>query len=177
MGAFTTLHKVALDPTLRRLCQLIMTDEAFHHRFGKIWAHSTMPDLSPEEHDAVEDWAKECFNLLMFNMVNAEQKKLIYPRYGIEWEYARDAIAEAFTDTERRETMKDSTNVFRVLTKTLDKAGIITDRTRDNYAMWVDMDELQSEGDRMVGDDLAEEGIRELVDINSTKRKIVRKLS
>ncbi len=177
MGAFTTLHKVALDPVLRRLCQLIMTDEAFHHKFGKIWAHKTMPDLQPEEHDAVEDWAQECFNLLLFNLVNAEQKRLIYPRYGIEWEWARDAIAEAFTDDTRRDTMKESTNVFRVLTKTLDKAGIITERTRDSYSMWVDMDELQSEGDQMVGYDLAEEGIRDLTEINSTKRKIVRKLT
>src|SRR5262249_3010522 len=45
MGAFTTLHKVARDPLLRRLCQLVMTDEAFHHRFGKIWAHATIPTL------------------------------------------------------------------------------------------------------------------------------------
>ena len=29
MGAFTTLYKVACDPLLRRLCQLVMTDEAF----------------------------------------------------------------------------------------------------------------------------------------------------
>lgn len=177
MGAFTTLHKVALDPTLRRLCQLIMTDEAFHHKFGKIWAHKTMPDLGPEEHDAVEDWAQQCFSTLLFNLVNAEQKKLIYPRYGLEWEWARDAIAEAFTDADRRKTMTESNNVFRVLTKTLDKAGIITERTRDTYAMWMDMDELQSEGDRMVGDDLAEEGLRDLAEINATKRKIVRKLS
>lgn len=177
MGAFTTLHKVALDPTLRRLCQLIMTDEAFHHKFGKIWAHKTMPDLSPEEHDAVEDWAQECFNVLLFNLVNAEQKRLIYPRYGIEWEWARDAIAEAFTDETRRETMKESTNVFRVLTKTLDNAGVITERTRENYSMWVDMDELQGEGERMVGEDLAEEGIKDLIEINATKRKIVKKLS
>ena len=136
-----------------------------------------MPDLNQEEHDAVEDWAQECFNLLLFNMVNAEQKKLIYPRYGIEWEWARDAITEAFTDDTRRETMRESTNVFRVLTKTLDNAGVITERTRANYGMWVDMDELKNEGDRMVGDDLAEEGLKKLAEINATKRKIVRKLS
>src|SRR6185436_13684427 len=33
MGAFATLHKVARDPLLRRMCQLVMTDEAFHHKF------------------------------------------------------------------------------------------------------------------------------------------------
>jgi hypothetical protein len=177
MGAFTTLHKFALDPTLRRLCQLIMTDEAFHHRFGKIWAHKTIPDLDEAEHAAVEDWALECFQLLLFNLVNAQQKRLLYPRYGIEWEWARDAIGEAFGDAKRRDMMRQSTNVFRTLVKTLDKAGIITERTRPSYSIWVDMEELRAEGDGMVGYELADQGLRELAEINAGKRKIVRKLS
>ncbi|HZR80302.1 MAG TPA: ferritin-like domain-containing protein [Candidatus Binatia bacterium] len=176
MGAFTTLHKVALDPTLRRLCQLVMTDEAFHHKFGKIWAHATMPGLEAAEHDAVEDWALECFNLLLFNLVNAEQKRTIYPRFGLEWQWVRSAVMEAFGDEDRRRLMKESTNVFRTLVKTLLKAGVITDRTRASYAMWVDMDELAAESDRMVGDDIAEAAIVDLKEINATKRKIVRRI-
>ena len=43
--------------------------------------------------------------------------------------------------------------------------------------MWVDMDELAAEGDRMVGDDVAEEGIEDLKAINATKRKIVRRIN
>ena len=43
--------------------------------------------------------------------------------------------------------------------------------------MWVDMDELAGEGDRMVGDDIADEGIENLKDINATKRKIVKKIA
>jgi len=177
MGAFTTLHRVALDPTLRRLCQLVMTDEAFHHKFGKIWARATMPTLEPAEHDAVEDWALECFNLLLFNLVNAEQKRHIYPRFGLEWQWVRSSVMEAFGDADRRRLMKDSTNVFRTLVKTLLKAGIITERTRASYAMWVDMDELSAESDRMVGDDIAEEAIVGLKEINASKRKIVRRIN
>ena len=37
--------------------------------------------------------------------------------------------------------------------------------------MWVDMDELAGEGDRMVGDDIAEEGIANLKAINAAKRR------
>ena len=48
------------------------------------------------------------------------------------------------------------------LIKTLLKAGIITERTRAHYGMWVNLDELVAEGDRMVGDEVAEEGIRSL---------------
>lgn len=84
---------------------------------------------------------------------------------------------EAFTDKDRRRLMQQSTDVFRTLIKTLLKAGIITDRTRAHYAAWVDMGELVAEGDRMVGDDIAEEGIRYLKEINEGKRKIVKKLA
>jgi hypothetical protein len=61
---------------------------------------------------------------------------------------------------------KGETNVFRVLIKTLNNAGLITERTRGFYAAYVDMDELAAEGLRMPGDDIAEEGIRYLQEIN-----------
>jgi hypothetical protein len=173
MGAFTTLFKIANDPLLRRLCQLVMTDEAFHHRFGKIWARSTVPKLDEAERNVVEDWALECFRILLFNLVNPEQKRLIYPQFGLDWQWVRGAVLEAVTDEHRRGLMRRSSNVFRTLIKTLLNAGIITDRTREHYAGWVDLDELSAEGDRMVGDDIADEGIRTLKEINAGKRKIV----
>jgi hypothetical protein len=67
--------------------------------------------------------------------------------------------------------MADATNIFRVLIKTLLKAGIITDRTRGIYAAYVDMAELYAEGDRMVGDDIAEDGIRFLQSVNFRAKK------
>jgi hypothetical protein len=170
MGAFATLYQKSQDPLLQKLCQLVMTDEAFHHKFGKIWADRTIPKLSAEEHNLVEDWAAQCFQTLLFNLVNAEQMKAVYDAVGIDWQEARAAIMEAFTDEDRREGMKQSANIFRVLIKTLLNAGIITDRTRAFYAMYVDMDELKNEGERMVGDDIAEEGIRFLQTINFADR-------
>jgi hypothetical protein len=170
MGAFATLYQKAKDPLLVKLCQLVMTDEAFHHKFGKIWADRTIPKLSVEEHNLVEDWAAQCFQTLLFNLINAEQMKEVYDAVGIDWQDARAAIMEAFTDDDRRESMKESANIFRVLIKTLVNAGIITDRTKAFYGMYVDMDELKTEGDRMVGDDIAEEGIRYLQSINFADR-------
>jgi len=177
MGAFATLHVKSPDPLLRRLCQLTMTDEAFHHKFGKIWAHATLPNLGEPQHQEVEDWALECFNVLLFNLVNPEQKRLIYAKFGLDWEWVKAAVLEAFTDEDRRRFMAESTDIFRTLIKTLLKAGIITERTRPFYAAWVDMEELAREGDRMVGDDIAEEGIKYLKEINAGKRHIVRKVA
>jgi len=171
MGAFATIHMRANDPLLRRMVQMVMTDEAFHHKFGKIWADRTVPKLSEEEHVVVEDWAAQCFQTLLFNLVNAEQKQEIYPEFGLEWQWVRSAVMEAFTDADRRANMTENTNIFRVLIKTLLKAGIITDRTAPTYAAWVDMDELAKEEDEVAGADVAEEGIATLRDINRNRRR------
>ena len=74
MGAFASLYSYSNDPVLRHLCQLVMTDEAFHHKFGKIWADRTVPHLTESERNTIEDWAAECFQTLLFNLANPEQK-------------------------------------------------------------------------------------------------------
>jgi hypothetical protein len=175
MGAFATLHSRTNDPLLRRVVQLVMSDEAFHHKFGKIWADKTVPKLSEEEHEKVEDWAAKCFSTLLFNLVNSEQKKAIYPQFGLEWEWVRGAVMEAFSDADRRRVMRESTNIFRVLIKTLFKAGIITDRTKATYAAWVDMDELRGESDEVVGTDIADATVEELREINAKNSKLISK--
>ena len=173
MGAFATFHSMTNDPTLRRLIQLTMSDEAFHHKFGKIWADRTVSKLSEAEHVAVEDWAAKCFQTLLFNLINAEQKQAIYPQFGLDWQWVRGAVLEAFTDQDRRKAMTQSTNIFRVLIKTLLKAGIITERTRAVYAGWVDMAELQREDDEVVGHDLAMSTVAELRDLNARHAKVI----
>jgi hypothetical protein len=172
MGAFATIHSRTNDPVLRKLVQLVMTDEAFHHKFGKIWAERTVPKLTEEEHEKVEEWAAQIFQHLLFNLINAEQKQQIYREFGLDWQWVRSAVMEAFGDADRRRMMTQSTNIFRVLIKTLLKAGIITDRTKAVYGMWVDMEELAGEDDEVVGLDVAEDGITYLRDINRNRKKI-----
>jgi hypothetical protein len=174
MGAFATLHSRTRDPVLRRTVQLVMTDEAFHHRFGRIWAKRTVPKLSEEEHIKVEDWAAQCFHKVFMNLVNAEQKQAIYPQFGLDWKYVRSAVMEAFTDADRRRMMKENTNIFRVLIKTLLHGGIITDRTKHLYEAWVDLGELGREPEGVVGDAVADAAMEELREINRGKKKIGR---
>lgn len=176
MGAFATIHSMTHDPLLRRMVQMVMTDEAFHHKFGKIWADRTVPKLTEEEHEKVEMWAADVFQHLLFNLINSEQKQEIYQEFGLEWQWVRAAVLEAFTDADRRQMMTQSTNIFRVLIKTLLQAGIITERTKPVYAAWVDMDELAQEAPEVAGADVAEEGIAYLRDINRGRKKIGRAL-
>ena len=173
MGAFATGFQTNRDPLARRLFQLVMTDEAFHHKFGKIWADRTVPKMSEQERNTVEDWAAHCFQSLLFNLGSPIQQAAVFQDFGMDPQKVMEGIAALRTDERRREMLKSQTNIFRVLIKTLLNAGLITDRTRAFYATYVDMDELKAEGDRMVGDDIAEEGIKYLQEINFKDRNKV----
>ena len=172
MGAFATIYNCIEDPVGKRLLQLVMTDEAFHHKFGKIWADRTIPKLSPEEHNIIEDWSAHCFQTLLFNLVSPHQQMDLYAEFGLDPDKVVEEFGKIMTDETRRENMKEQTNIFRVLVKTLLNAGIITERTKAFYAMYVDIEELKAEGDRMVGDDIAEDGIRYLQAINFKDRVV-----
>jgi hypothetical protein len=165
MGAFATIFKETNDPLARKLTQLVMTDEAFHHKFGKIWADRTIPNLTPAEHEIIEMWAAHCFQTLLFNLVAPTQNVGLYQEFGLDPQRVIEEMGKLINDETRREDMKEATNIFRVLVKTLVNAGIITERTT-----YVDIEELKTEGDKMVGDDIAEEGIRYLQEINFKDR-------
>ncbi|HEY2359279.1 MAG TPA: ferritin-like domain-containing protein [Phenylobacterium sp.] len=170
MGAFATIFNQTNDPLARKLTQLVMTDEAFHHKFGKIWADRTIPKLTPAEHEIIEMWAAHCFQTLLFNLVAPTQNVGLYEEFGLDPNRVIEEMGKLVNDETRREDMKEATNIFRVLVKTLLNAGIITDRTKAFYSMYVDIDELKAEGDKMVGDDIAEEGIKYLQEINFKDR-------
>ena len=174
MGAFAGIHAHTNDPLLKRLVQLVMTDEAFHHKFGKIWADRTIPRLSREEHERVEDWAAQVFEMLLFNLSSLAQRAYIYEAFGLDVKVLRESVREAFSGG-RKNSLREGSNIFRVLVKTLLKAGIVTDRTLHIYAAWVDTDELDAEGDAMVGDAIAAEGIEYLRAINAGRRVIGQK--
>jgi len=174
MGAFANLHAHARDPLLKRLVQLVMTDEAFHHKFGKIWAERTIPRLSREEHERVEDWAAQVFEMLLFNLSSLNQRAYIYEAFGLDVKVLRESVRERFAGG-RKNSLRDGTNIFRVLVKTLLNAGIITERTIHIYGAWVDTEGLQAEGETMVGDAIAAEGIEYLRAINAKRRVIGQK--
>src|SRR5579872_3672544 len=170
MGAFANGYKYNRDPLARKLFQLVMTDEAFHHKFGKIWADRTVPKMTETERNTVEDWAAHCFQSLLFNLGSPQQQAQMYRDFGLDPDKVMEGLVELRSDVRVRERLKESTNIFRVLIKTLIKAGLITERTRAFYATYVDMEELQGEGDRMIGDDIAEDGIKYLQEINFKDR-------
>ncbi|WP_394762924.1 ferritin-like domain-containing protein [Phenylobacterium sp.] len=174
MGAFATVFNETNDPLARKLTQLVMTDEAFHHKFGKIWADRTIPHLTPAEHEVIELWAAHCFQTLLFNLVAPTQNIGLYEEFGLDPNRVIEEMGKLVNDESRREEMKEATNIFRVLVKTLVNAGIITDRTKAFYAVYVDIDELKNEGDKMIGDDIAEEGIKYLQEINFKDRALAK---
>lgn len=170
MGAFAAGYRHNRDPLARKLFQLVMTDEAFHHKFGKIWAERTVPHLTESERNIMEDWAAHCFQSLLFNLRSPHQHLAVYESFGMDAQRVLAEMQALTTEAHHREQMRSQFDIFRVLVKTILKAGLITPRTRSFYATYVDLDELKAEGDRMVGDDIAEEGIRYLHAINFKAR-------
>lgn len=166
MGAFATIYNRWNDPLARKLVQLVMTDEAFHHKFGKIWADRTIPKLTRDEHLIVENWAAHCFQTLLFNLVAPHQMSAIYAEFGLDPARVMEEYQIIMTDDARREMMSEAANIFRVLVKTLINANIITDHTRAFYATYVNMEELKGEGEEMVGDAIANAGMQYLQTIN-----------
>jgi hypothetical protein len=163
MGAFATIHQSWADPLARRLVLLVMTDEAFHHKFGKIWADRTIPKLSAQEHEIVEDWAAHCFQVLLFNLLAPQQMRPVYEAFDLD-------VGQVLQELQRSATPHDnplrrSANLFRTLVKTLLQAGVITARTAPFYALYVDLDALRSEGEEMIGDAIAAEGVALLEEI------------
>ena len=176
MGMFATMYQGANDPILRRLCQLVMTDEAFHHRFGQLWARENVHGVAEELRGQLEDYTHQMFADLLMNLVSPEQKVDLYRSCEIDPEFAAGAMHESITDESRRMWMRQGTNIFRTLVKTLWTAGLITQRTRVHYSTWVDMDEIAAEGDWTIGEEIAQSGIESLRDVNAGKRKIVKPL-
>jgi len=126
--------------------------------------------MTEEERNTVEDWAAHCFQSLLFNLGSPQQQAAMYRDFGLDPEKVTQGLIELRSDARLRERLKESTNIFRVLIKTLIKSGLVTERTRSFYATYVDMEELFAEGDRMIGDDIAEDGIKYLQEINFKDR-------
>src|SRR6478609_3353090 len=84
MGAFANGFRYNRDPVARKLFQLVMTDEAFHHKFGKIWADKTIPKLTESERNMVEDWAAHCAQSLLFDRGDPRQQAEIYGKFGLD---------------------------------------------------------------------------------------------
>ena len=94
MGAFAAGFQYNRDPLARKLFQLVMTDEAFHHKFGKIWADRTVPQMSQAERNIMEDWAAHCAQSLLFNQGSPTQQQAIYSKFGLDPERVIADIVE-----------------------------------------------------------------------------------
>ena len=101
---------------------------------------------------------------------------MVYAKFGLDWEWVRDAVRETYNNDEHRNELKDGTNVFRVLVKTLISVGVITDRTKHVYAEWVNMKEIESEAHDIPGAAVVIEGSEELRGINASRKVMGQKI-
>ena len=171
LGALSQIYKNTRDPALRRLSQLILTDESYHHRFGQIWGHDTIPTLTEQQHRQVENWTAGTFLTIFQNLSGLEQKKDLYAGFGLDWKWVGSALRESMGRPGQREAMLEQTSIYGVLAKTLRDAGLITARTRPLYETCFNLNALlESEGDGL-GDDIADQTMAELSEIHKEIRR------
>ncbi len=141
LGIFSQMQAATADPVLARILQLMMTDEAYHHRFGQVWGQETVPQLNEAEHQQVENWSAACFLSVVQALFGTAEKAELYQRFGLDPKWMAGAMAEAFArPAVRREV--GTARQLRVLLKTLVQTGIMTARTRPIYAAWFDLSAL-----------------------------------
>jgi hypothetical protein len=169
MGFMAALHRRSNDPVLVRLSQLVLSDEAFHHKAGRMWAERALVEMPEAEREQAEDWALECFQTLMFNVMNPSQRRSIYDQLGLEEEWVRAALRESYDKETRRRELNDPDSAFRIMLRTLVRSGIVTDRTRHLYAQWVNLEELENESGGGAEMMIAAQGLDLLKNINLTR--------
>ena len=172
LGAFSNIYRATTDPVLRRLVRLILADESYHHRFGRIWGSATIPELTEQQRIRIENWAAGCFVKLFRNLSGMEQKQEIYARFGLDWKWVEGAVKESSCRPEAGKAMQSEMQLYRVLAKTLLQAGIITDRTRPVYDAWFDLNTVSGDDDFGAGQ-LADETVVELRGIHREIRNTV----
>lgn len=166
MGFMAALYTKANDPVLVRLAQLVMTDEVFHHKAGKMWAEVELQNLSPEDRCDAEDWALQCFQALMFNVFNPSQKSSLYAPYGWTVEQVGDSVRQSYTSDTRRKELSEEASVFRVVIRTLLGSGIVTERTKVEYERWINFASIDGEGAASIESAITSGGLALLEKLN-----------
>jgi hypothetical protein len=164
LGMMAALQPTTADPVLGRILQLMLTDEAYHHRFGQIWGEQSIPRITAAEREQVENWAAACFVELTAALYSPEPRAEIYRRFGFEPQWIAGAIREAFRLPALRQQVRVD-GQLRILVRTLVQTGIMTERTRPLYQQWFNVADLARDQSRPE-DAIAEQTTAELREIN-----------
>jgi acyl-CoA synthetase (AMP-forming)/AMP-acid ligase II len=167
MGSLAALHRDLRDPAGRRLVQLVMTDEAFHHRFGTAWCEAVLPPLTPADRRRVQTWTSHCLQTFIVRMAPPIDLFVLKQRFGLEPAQIVRELAALAPDLGTTPTATQQT--FRVLSRALYGAGLLSDADQHTYR-----DYLSSDG--LADDDASEaiitEGLSFLEGVAMRKRGI-----
>lgn len=132
MGALSYFIRHANDPVLTRICSLVASDEATHHRFGLDWLRHDLAKLTAAERDEAEDWALYCFKGFEDAVFVSDKLVAFYQDLGFNEADARRYVKKYHLDQPSRYGM-----IFSKMAHTLLSYGLITDRTRDAWSFWL----------------------------------------
>jgi hypothetical protein len=137
MGSLGGLYRTLLDPLGKRLVQLVMTDEATHHRFGKLWAEQTMPNLVASERRSLEEWTSHCLRDFIVKMNPPFELYVLSRDFGIDPLLAAQEIEEV-SRSKLVDTALGTREIFGVLTRSLLAFGLLNDASYSAYQKFVE---------------------------------------
>ena len=167
----------ARDPLLRQTLPARDDGRSLPSQIRKDLGRPHDPQAIQAEHELIEDWAAQVFQVLLFNLGSPDQKTWIYQAVGLDPGWCQAAFMEAMTDARSARNCRNRPTSSACWSRRCSRPASSPSARAAIYAAYIDMAELYAEGDRMVGDDIAEEGIKYLMKLNGGNRSSRRRRS
>lgn len=151
MGSLGSLYKILRDPSGKRLVQLVMTDEAFHHKFGRMWVDDILPTLSALELARVQAWTDHCLKDFIVRMNPPLELHVLQKDFGLDPFMLHRELCKL--PPSRTSEGLGTRETFRVLTTALLDSGLLSEQSKYLYAQYISENKsnsLQSERDFIV---------------------------
>jgi hypothetical protein len=165
MGTLASLFRSLEDPVGKRLVQLVMTDEAFHHRFGRLWIDETLPRLVEADRERLQAWTSHCLRSFILKMSPPLELHVLRREFGLD-PVVVGLEMQAASDMPIRETSFGTQEIFRVLARALLSAGLLSEDDRTAFLSFVAHDH----GETAFHREIVEEGMAYLRTINGEPR-------
>ncbi len=134
LGSFKNLKETTGDKVLRRIAELTAQDEARHVSYGLIYMKEELEKMPEDDRNKVEDFAIAGLKFIGPNQTGGAGPMFeIFTDLGIEMEAAVREMQEKFKDPERRARMRQPNTFQDYLAPNLQRIGLITERTVDQY--------------------------------------------
>lgn len=181
LAAFHNMHRMTTCPLLKKLTQGVLSDEARHVGFGRMYLEKLVAEMHPDDREDLADFAFEAVKIMFMTQrgntpgssVPATARTvdpgfiMVLQNCGIDPQDFAKGMMEAREQGYKRTLPPGQIHSFKdLMMPALVRAGVVTDRVRERYEkagipIWEDRHVLESMEDV--------EGERELLNLTAAE--------